>query len=334
MRCNLHLLFYNTYCDRTKNDFNRNITYEEVFLMAVKKFEGVIVPLVTPIKASGEIDKDSLRKLVRHTLANGADVLMPVGGTGEGTNLTNKQRMDTVEVVVDEVQGKCPVVAGAIIPGLGDRIDATLEYKKIGADGVMTLTPYYADFATQDDLVDYFMHFLDVTEMPLMIENLPSRTNNNMLPDTYVKLANKTPLFNSVKECILSTAQYSEVIQKVGDKVSILSGLEGMLAPALLMGAKGGVMAVANIFPQLFKKLLQAVEAKDLDRVNKIHYEMLLPLNSVIFAYPHPGPLRVALKHIGIDTGYSVLPVKEPPMEIQERVIKTVDEVQKMLENF
>ena len=118
----------------------------------MKKFEGVLVPLVTPLKASGDVDKDSLRKLIRHTLANGVDVVMPVAGTGEGTALSPKQRREAVEVCVDEVQGKCPVVPGATVPGLGDRIDMTLEFKKIGADGVMLLTPYYADFAKQDDL--------------------------------------------------------------------------------------------------------------------------------------------------------------------------------------
>ena len=300
----------------------------------MKKFEGVIVPLVTPIKASGEIDKDCVRKLVRHVLANGADIVMPVAGTGEGTGLSPKQRRDTVETCVDEVQGKCPVVPGSIGPGLGDRIDETLAYKKMGADGVMILTPYYADFAEQDDLVEYFMHFLDATGMPLMIENLPTRTNNNMLPATYLKLAQKTPLFNSVKECILNTAQYSDAISLVGDRVSILSGLEGMLSTALLLGAKGGVMAAANLFPQIFRKLIDAVQKKDIDRVNKIHYELIMPINNVIFASPHPGPLRVALKHIGIDTGFSVRPVKEPPAELQKKIVSVIDDVRTKLETF
>ncbi|HPZ59971.1 MAG TPA: dihydrodipicolinate synthase family protein [Bacillota bacterium] len=299
----------------------------------MKKFEGILVPLVTPLRESGDIDRDCLQKLIRHTLANGADVIMPVAGTGEGTSLSHKQRRDVVEITVDEVQGKCPVVPGVIIPGLGDRIDATLEYKKIGVDGVMLLTPYYSDFAEQDDLVDYFLHFLDVTEMPLMIENLPTRTNNNMLPETYFKLAKKTHLFNSVKECIMNTAQFSDAIYQVGDRVSILSGLEGMFSTALVLGAKGGVLAAANLFPQIFKKMLEAVHKKDVDTVNKIHYELVRPLNAVLFAYPHPGPLRVALKHIGIDTGPSVLPVKEPPEVFQKKIIEVVDETQDKLAN-
>ena len=300
----------------------------------MKKFEGVIVPLVTPLKASGAIDKESLKKLIRHTLANGADVLMPNGGTGEGTSLSPKQRRESVEVCVDEVQGKCPIVAGAIVPGLGDRIEQTMEYKKIGADGVMLLTPYYSDFVGQDDLVDYFMYFIDATEMPLMIENLPSRTSNNMLPQTYLKLANKTPLFNSVKECVTGTMQYSEVVYYVGDKVSVLGGYESMISTALLFGAKGAVMATANLFPQIFKKIINAAKNKDLDLVNKIHYELIRPLNDVIFAYPHPGPLRVALKHIGIDTGPSILPVKEPPIEFHKKIIDVVDDIQSRLERF
>ena len=90
----------------------------------------------------------------------------------------------------------------------------------------------------------------------------------------------------------MGTMQYSEVIYYVGDKVSVLAGYESMISTALLFGAKGAVMATANLFPQIYKKIINAAKNKDLDLVNKIHYELIRPLNEVIFAYPHPGPLR------------------------------------------
>ena len=132
----------------------------------------------------------------------------------------------------------------------------------------------------------------------------------------------------------MGTMQYSEVIYYVGDKVSVLGGYESMISTALLFGAKGAVMATANLFPQIFKKMINAAKNKDVDKVNKIHYELIRPLDNVIFAYPHPGPLRVALKHIGIDTGYSILPVKEPPIDFQKRIIEVVDDIQSKLDTF
>ncbi len=299
----------------------------------MEEFKGVIVPLVTPISESGEIDKPSFKKLIRHVLDNGATGLMPTAGTGEGVGLSPRQRRSAVEICVEESQGKFPVIPGIILPGYGDCIETAKEYKKIGADGVMLLTPYYTSLACQDDLVDYFVKFLDHTEIPLMIENLPSRTGINMLPETMRKLSDKSPLFVAIKECVLDPMQFTELIHLVGQKISVLCGFESMMSTAFLLGASGGVIATANIFPQIYAKMLREAKRQDLQAVNKINNDLIRPLNSIIYASPNPGPIRVALRHIGIETGKSIPPVHEPSVEVKQRLIPILDKIEQYIKN-
>lgn len=300
--------------------------------MSKKKFDrssyqGVIVPLITPLMPSGEVDKKNMKKLVRFMLDSGVDALMPSAGSGECVCLSYKQRIDAVEACVEETQGKCPVIGGAMLPGYGDSRDLALSYKKVGADAVMVFPPYYVDIATQDDIVDYFARFLDEVDMPMMIENLPSRVKTNMLPESYLRLVKKNPLFVAVKECTLDVMQYSEVLALVGDKINVLTGYEGNLAPMLMLGAKGGVLAGANALPELCTAMVAAGKSKNYDLLLKLHFDAMKTYNKALYATPHPGPLRIAVAHRGIENGEPVLPTKMPDEKASKNINKVVDEI-------
>lgn len=297
----------------------------------MKKFEGVIVPLVTPLTSTDAVDGVNLRKLIRHVTNNGAAGIMPTAGTGEGVGLSMRQRRTVVEICVEESNGKYPVIPGVIVPGFGDCVDITLEYKKIGADGVMLLTPYFTSFGGQETLVDYFKRFLDLTEMPLMIENLPSRTGINMLPLTMLKLSEASPLFVAVKECARDAMQFSEVVYYLGKRISVLCGFESMMATAFLLGAKGGVIATANLFPQIYVELLKAAQEKDIDKVNKINFDIIRPLNEAAYMTPNPGPIRCALECLGISTGLPVPPVEMPGKDVKKIIAAVMNDIQKYL---
>ena len=297
----------------------------------MKKFEGIIVPLVTPLTSSDAVDGETLKKLIRHVIANGAAGIMPTAGTGEGVGLSMRQRRDAVEICVEEANGKYPVIPGVIVPGFGDCVDIAIEYKKIGVDGVMLLTPYFTSFGGQDTLVDYFKKFLDITEMPLMIENLPSRTGINMLPRTMLKLSEASPLFVAVKECARDAMQFSEVIYYLGNRISVLCGFESMMATAFLLGANGGVIATANLFPQIYVDLLSAAREKNVDKVNRINFDLIRPLNEAAYMTPNPGPIRYALELIGISNGVPVLPVEIPDQNVKNRVAEIITDIQKYL---
>ncbi|MDO5115474.1 MAG: dihydrodipicolinate synthase family protein [Synergistaceae bacterium] len=297
----------------------------------MKKLEGVIVPLVTPISASGDIDKVNFKKLINYVVSNGASGLMPTAGTGEGVGLSMRQRLEAVEFCVEEANGKYPVIPGVIVPGFGDCVDITLRYKKIGADAVMLLTPYFTSFGGQETLLDYFNRFAELTEIPFMIENLPSRTAVNMMPCTMQRLSDNNPYFCSVKECVNDPMQFAEVIHRIGDSVSVLCGFEAMFAWGVLSGAAGGVIATANIFPQIYVALLKAFKEKDAEKVMKIYQEQICPLNEIAYLTPNPGPIRYALEYLGIKNGSPILPVQLPNLQVQKKIRDTIDDLRKVL---
>lgn len=291
------------------------------------KIEGVVVPLVTPLTNSGCIDRDNLRKLIKYVLDGGASALMPTAGTGEGVGLSMRQRLEMVNACVEEVNGRCPVIPGIIVPGFGDCVNITLEYKKIGVDGVMLLAPYFTSFGGQNTLLEYFKRFIDLTDIPLMIENLPSRTGINMLPETFLALADYSPRFVAIKECTRDVMQFTNTLYYMKNKVSVLCGFESMMAISFILGATGGVIATANLFPQIYVRLLKAAYDKELDIVNEIHFNIIRPLDKIAYLSPNPGPIRYALECLGIETGLPILPVEPPTLAMKTQIKSTIEKI-------
>lgn len=299
----------------------------------MKKLEGIIVPLVTPLTASGTVDKVNFKRLINHVLTNGATGLMPTAGTGEGVGLSMRQRFEAVELCVEEANDKYPVIPGVILPGFGDCVDISLQYKKIGAYSVMLLTPYFTSFGGQEVLLDYFNRFAELTEMPFMIENLPSRTGINMMPETMLALTKRNPYFRSVKECVCDPMQLAELIRLIGDKISIFCGFEAMVAWGALLGAAGGVIATANIFPQIYVLLLKAAKEKKLETVRRIYLDLVCPLSKAAYLAPNPAPIRYALECVGIPNGNPIPPVQPLTLPVREKIRETIENIQRIYVN-
>ena len=281
------------------------------------KPEGIYVPLVTPVDSEGRVDRQKLKNVINYVVNNGADGLMPVAGTGEFVSLTAKERRIAVEVCVEHTNGTIPIFPGVIPPGLGDAIQAGKDFKKIGVNGIMVLTPYYSSVASQNDVIDYFLRIIDKVDLPIMVENLPSRTAVNILPSTFEKLAEKTEKFVSIKECVVDPIQFSREIKDLGGRITVLCGMESMMTTAFLLGSPGGVIATANLFPQLYKVLLENANKGNLAEVLELHYDFILPLSEIIYKEPNPGPMKSALKYLGVESGAPVLPVKTPSTKLE-----------------
>lgn len=288
---------------------------------------GVYVPLVTPVDSEGRVDRGKFKKIIDYVVDNGADGLMPVAGTGEYVSLVPRERRVAVEVCVEQINGALPVFPGVIPPGIGDAVETGKDFKRIGADGVMVLTPYYTSVACQEDVVDYFTRFSDEVGLPFMIENLPSRTGINVLPSTMSALLEKTENFVSVKECIGDPIQFSRLLKDLGERISVLCGMESMMTTAFLLGSPGGVIATANLFPLLYKRLLEKAAEGDLKGVMMLHYEMVLPLAEIIYAEPNPGPMKFAMRYLGIDSGAPLVPVKPASARIEGELSRTLDNI-------
>lgn len=278
--------------------------------MSMTHFEGIMTALLTPLTRENTVDVPKLEKLIDFQLENGVKGLLVLGGTGEYTALTMEAREQAVRATVRHANGRVPVVAGVLEPGIGESIKFAKACKAAGADALLLLAPFYVH-PTQEGIIDFFRAVDQAVDMPLLVYNIPYRTYVNVLPETVEKMAAQMPNIIGMKECSPSFGQAVELLQRVGDQISVLSGEEFLMTGEVLMGAKGGVMATANLIPNVWVKLYELAEAgerKELTALLKRYY----PLLKLLFQEINPGPLKYAMGRIGLDMGSVSIPLREP----------------------
>lgn len=278
--------------------------------MKLKNFEGIMTALVTPLTRDNTVDVLKLEKLIDFQLENGVKGLLILGGTGEYSALTMEVREQAVQETVRYTNGRVPVVAGVLEPGIGECIKFCQACKRAGADGLLVLTPFYVH-PTQDGIADFFRAVDQAVDMPLLIYNIPYRTNVNILPETVEQLVSERPNIVGMKECSPSFGQAVELIQRVGDQICVLSGEEFLMSGEILMGAKGAIMASANLIPDVWVRLYELAaqrKTQELAALLKQYY----PLIKLLFKEINPGPLKYAMGRIGLDMGPVSIPLREP----------------------
>ena len=274
------------------------------------------------------MDKPALDRLLDSVLEGGSDGLVVLGGTGEYGALTQEQRLDAVARCVERAGGSAPVVVGIICPGLYDAIEMGKESKKLGADAVMLVTPYYV-IPDHRGLVDHHLRFMESVDLPLILYNIPYRTLVNMRPETVAEIVDKADgQVVGIKDCQSDLGQFSRLISLVGDKISVLVGDEPLFCPGLIMGARGGILATSNLFPRFWKKMYTLVKQGQVDEAVKMHLE-IQPFLKVVFGQTNPGPLKVALQHAGLDCGEALLPLHKPEPEYSARVVEGMKPIER-----
>jgi len=297
----------------------------------LNKIEGIYTALVTPIK-NGKVDDIAFGKLIDYQLNNNIDGFLILGGTGEYLALTDQQRLDAIKICVNIVKNRVPIVSGILDPGLGDAVIMAKKNIELGVDALMVITPYYV-IPTQDGLINYYLNLVKEVDIPIILYNIPHRTNVNMLPETIEKLINETSQIIGIKECTLNIAQASKLINLVSEKIDVFCGEEPVLLTELIMGAKGAFMATSNLFPKLFKEMYIKVKNGDISKATEIHFK-LIPLLESIFAETNPGPLKEALKYYGYDCGSALPPLKSPNKEVIKKLEKRIDDLDKFLKTI
>ncbi|MGM9662563.1 MAG: 4-hydroxy-tetrahydrodipicolinate synthase [Oscillospiraceae bacterium] len=278
--------------------------------MAITHFEGIMTALVTPLTCENTVDVPKLEKLIDFQLANGVKGLLILGGTGEYSALTMEAREQAVRETVRYTAGRVPVVAGVLEPGLGEAIKFSRLCKAAGADAILLLAPYYVH-PTQDGIVDFYRAVDAAVDMPMFVYNIPYRTYVNVLPETVERMCEEMPNIIGMKECSPNFGQAVELIHRVGDRISVLSGEEFLMSGEILMGAKGAVMASANLIPDVWVKLYELAAARKADELSAL-LKQYYPLIKLLFKEVNPGPLKYAMKLKGLDMGCLSIPLREP----------------------
>ncbi len=263
--------------------------------MAMTQFEGAMTALVTPLRG-GAVDDAALAQLVEDQIAGGIDALIPVGTTGESATLTFEEHVHVVAHTVKVAKKRVPVIAGAGSNSTAEAIDLARAAREVGADGLLLVTPYY-NRPNQDGLVKHFAAIAEAVPLPTIVYNVPSRTAVDMLPDTVARLMD-IPAVVGIKEATGSTVRATQIIQRVGDRITVLSGDDFTAMPLYAVGARGVISVISNVAPRWMADMWDAAKAGDWKHARELHYE-IQPLTELLFADPSPAPIKACLALCG-----------------------------------
>ncbi len=258
-------------------------------------FKGSMIPIVTPFK-EGEIDEKGFQNLIEFHIKSGTDAIVPCGTTGESATLTYKEHEKLIDICLEAVNHRVPVIAGTGSNSTDEAIELTIYAQKAGADGALLITPYY-NKPTQEGLYQHYKAIAHKTDLPLILYNVPSRTGVNMLPETVAKLSD-IPSIVGIKEASGSLQQICEIIHLCGEKCSVFSGDDFINYPILAMGGKGIISVTANIVPEKIAAMWDFFESGDYNKAREIHYQ-LISLNNAMFLETNPIPVKTALGLMG-----------------------------------
>lgn len=261
----------------------------------MKKIQGAITAIVTPM-LDGKVDEEGLTNLINFQIENGIHGLVPCGTTGESATLDFDEHKRVIELTVQVVDGRVPVIAGTGANNTLEAIDLTESARNSGADAVLSVVPYY-NKPSQEGLYQHFKAILDAVDIPMVLYNVPSRTVTNMLPATVARLA-ELPNVIGIKEATGSLNQVSELIRFCPDGFTVLSGDDFTCMPSVLVGGSGVISVTSNIEPRGMADMMEAALAGDLAKANEIHYK-LFGLMGTMFCYPSPAPAKKALQLMG-----------------------------------
>ncbi|MCS6879669.1 MAG: 4-hydroxy-tetrahydrodipicolinate synthase [Geminicoccaceae bacterium] len=258
-------------------------------------FRGSIVALVTPFR-NGAIDERAFQDLVEWHLDQGTDGFVPVGTTGESPTLSHAEHQRVIELCVEAVAGRAPVIAGTGSNSTEEAISLTRHAKKVGADAALVVTPYY-NKPTQEGLYQHFKAIHDAVDLPIIIYNIPGRCVVDMTPETMARLA-RLPNIVGVKDATNDIVRPLLTAETCGPEFCQLSGEDANVVAFLAHGGHGCISVTANVAPALCAALHDAWAAGRHAEALAIHRK-LMPLHRALFCETNPGPVKYALSRLG-----------------------------------
>lgn len=258
---------------------------------------GVGTALVTPFKANGDVDEAAFRRLARRQVQAGIHFLVPCGTTGENPTLTSSERRRLVEIALDEAGNTALVLAGAGGYNTREVIHTVEEMEKIGAQGILSVTPYY-NRPTPEGLFQHYKAIAESTALPIVLYNVPGRTGCNIDPATLLRLAAIDGIVG-VKEASGNISQIAEIIRNAPADFVVLSGDDALTLPVMALGGRGIISVASNEVPADMVQMVEAAERGDMAAARKMH-NRLLPLMQVNFCESSPGPVKFAMAEMGL----------------------------------
>ena len=261
-------------------------------------FEGTFTALVTPFTATGELDRDTLRKLVDRQIEAGITGLVPVGTTGESPTLTNAEHHEVIRVVVEQAAGRVPVIAGCGSNNTVEALEHTKFAKEAGAEASLHVAGYY-NKPSATGFLRHFQLIADSVDLPLIVYNIPGRTGKNIDNQTMLALA-EHPNIVGVKEASGDFKQMMELIQRRPPGFTVLSGDDEITLPLMALGGNGVISVTSNLLPGKMVDLVRRMLAGDTAGARAVHYEILPVITALMGLDTNPIPVKGALHEVGL----------------------------------
>jgi len=287
-------------------------------------FTGVGTALVTPFRTDGAIDESAVTRLARRQIDAGIHFLCPCGTTGEAPTLSHREKLRVVELVVEEANGKVPVLAGAGGYDPREVVELARDLEKVGADGLLSVTPYY-NKPTQEGLYQHFRTIADNTRLPIVLYNVPGRTSVNMDVKTVVRLS-EVPNIVAVKEASANVVQMSEIIAATPEDFMLLSGDDPLTVAVMAIGGVGVVSVASNEAPAEMVQIVELCERGDYAAARKLHH-WLLPLTLVNFVESSPIPCKAAMAAMGLIEETYRLPLVPPTAAGRDKIMGVLQQL-------
>jgi len=289
------------------------------------QFTGCGTALVTPFQPDCSLDEATLRKLVQRQISGRVDFLVPCGTTGESPTLTRREHLRIVEIVLQEADGKIPVLSGAGGYNTQEVIELARELESLGADGLLSVTPYY-NKPTQEGLYQHYRAISRFTRLPMVLYNVPSRCGTNLEPSTVKRLAAIDNIVG-IKEASGNIAQISALANAVPDDFVILSGDDAIVLPLFVLGGRGVISVASNEIPAEMAQLCRHGLRCEFDEARAIHRKFLM-LMEVNFIESNPIPVKTALALMGLLEPVWRLPMTPPKVENLKRIQAVLESLQ------
>ena len=286
-------------------------------------FEGSFVALVTPFKDDESLDEAKLKELIEFQIDGGTHGIVPCGTTGESPSLSEEEHDRVIEITVDTVNGRVPIIAGTGSNSTMRTLRATEHAKAAGADAALIVTPYY-NKPNQQGLYAHYMKIADSVDIPIIIYNVPGRCGTDILSDTVAQLA-EHPNIVGLKEATGELKRSSELVSMCPDDFVVLSGDDINTLPILSVGGKGVISVVANVDPADIAETCNAFKAGNIELARKLHYKTM-QLAVDLFIETNPIPAKTALMLMGKLNGKLRLPLAPLTPANQETLRQTLED--------
>ena len=291
------------------------------------QFTGVGTALITPFTKDGSLDESAIKRLARRQIDAGVHFLSPCGTTGEAPTLSHRDKLRVVELVVEEANGRVPVLAGAGGYDTREVIELARDMERVGADGLLSVTPYY-NKPTQEGLYQHFKAIAESVRIPIVLYNVPTRTSVNMSVETTLRLS-EIPNIVATKEAAMNAEHWSTIVSSAREGFHLLSGDDPLTVAAMAVGGKGVVSVASNEAPAEMAQIVELCEKNDYPAARKLHH-WLYPLIQVNFIETNPIPCKAAMAAMGLIEESYRLPMVAPSSMAREKIMRVLQQL-KML---